>query len=388
MNFLKEAFQDKPLMIDIRRKLHQIPEIGMDTFETANYIKERLREIDCQPIEIGNSGVAAVIGRDEGKTILLRADMDAVPIIEENNEQYASKKTCSHLCGHDFHTTILLETAKLLKEYEEHLPGKVKLMFQPGEEIFLGALDMIENGILDFPAVDYAFGLHMLPGKPVGDIYICRAATMASCNNFKIKIYGKGAHGAQPQESVDPVNIAVHITLALQSLVAREISAQDAVTLSITSIQAGNTHNVIPKEAEIQGTLRTFDESIRTFILKRIQEISSLTAQMFCGSSEFVSLGEVPVLYNDSGLADILYETTVEILGPEHVHVLPVPTNISEDFAEISSRVPSMFFFLGSGTSKQTFCESLHSPYIQFDEEALPFGAAIMAEFTIRALKK
>ena len=263
MSYLQRAQELYEQMVSDRRYLHQHPEVGMELPETTEYVIKRLAEMGCQPQRLGGGVTATVTGNPQGKVFLLRADMDALPMEEKSGLPFASQRSCAHTCGHDRHTAMLLGAARMLKEREKELNGTVKFMFQPGEEVLAGAKSMVAAGILENPHVDAAMGAHMIPMIPVGFGGYGTGVVSASSDHLVIQIEGKGGHGAHPHTAVDPINIGVHIHLALQELISREVDPAEAVVLTFGKFQGGGAANIIPATAVMEGTLRTFNEELR-----------------------------------------------------------------------------------------------------------------------------
>ena len=376
MTYLERAMEIKEELIRNRRYLHERPEEGMELPETAAFVTERLKEMGYDPKPCGKSGVTALCGDPAGGVFLLRADMDALPMKEKSGLPFASARDCAHTCGHDMHTAMLLGAARLLKEREKELPGAVKFMFQPGEELLEGAKDMIAAGILENPKVDAAMACHMITGYPAGVIGYGKGAVSASSDHLRIRIFGKGGHGAHPQTAVDPINIGVHIHLALQELLSRECDPFEPAVLTFGKFHGGDAANIIPDSAVMEGTLRTYNEKVRERFLERIREICDLTARSFCGRAETEVLSSTCVLHVDGETA----EAAASGWRKEKLFCMESGQKMSgsEDFAEVTARVPSAMFVVGAGTKEE--CRAgLHSPEILFNEDALPFGATAYA---------
>ena len=290
MNYLQSAQALYEQMVRDRRHLHQHPEVGMDLPETCSYIMARLTEMGYQPRRLGGGVTATVTGKPDGKVFLLRADMDALPMREESGLPFASQRSCAHTCGHDMHTAMLLGAAQLLRDRAAELNGTVKFMFQPGEEVLSGARSMIEAGILEDPHVDAAMGAHMIPMIPAGLGGYGTGVVSASSDHLVIRVEGRGGHGAHPQSTVDPINIGVHIHLALQELLSREADPAELVVLTFGKFQGGDAANIIPSSAVLEGTLRTFSEPLRTHLLERIDTICTCTAEAFRGRAQVTDL--------------------------------------------------------------------------------------------------
>ena len=306
MDFYKRAVELKDETIKNRRYIHEHAETGLDIPVTKTFVIEKLKEYGIEPKECGY-GITAVLGKGGGKVLLLRADMDALPMPEQSGEEFACPTgKAAHTCGHDFHAAMLLTAAKMLKENEDILEGTVKFMFQPAEETFEGSKNMIENGILEAPKPDAALAYHVSPGKmPVGIfMYNSKGTMMYSVDGFKIIIKGKGSHGAYPHVGVDPINIGVHVHLALQELIARESDPSKACVLTIGQFKAGTAANIIPEEAILQGTIRTNDNAAREKLVRRMKEVAQKTAEVYNGSAEIEMISEVPPLICDTDMTN------------------------------------------------------------------------------------
>lgn len=388
MNYYERAQMLKDETIAHRRYFHTNAEVGLNMPKARAYVMEKLREYGLEPKECGH-GVTASVGTG-GKCILLRADMDALPMGEESGEPFACPTgTEAHTCGHDFHAAMLLTAAKMLKETEDSLEGTVKFMFQPAEETFEGARDMIENGILENPPVDAALAFHVTSGKmPVGIyMYNSTGTFMASVDGFKIKVKGKGAHGAYPQNSIDPINIAVHVYLALEALIAREADPSKMCVMTVGSFHGGTASNIIPETAEMQGTIRTNDKASRELLVRRMQEVAAKTAEVYGGTAEIEMLSQVPPLVCDPKLTNEIagYMGTLGIPG-----AMPYPgvsANASEDFASVAERVPGTFMYLSAGFLDERGAYPAHNPKVLFNEEVCPIGAGGYAHCAAEWLK-
>ena len=387
MNLKQVIQQHTETAIRDRRYLHENAEIGLELPETKAYVMRRLTEMGYDPKPCGQSGVTATVGTGTGPVLLLRADMDALPVPEESGEPFASKNGHMHGCGHDLHTAILLGTAAVLKEKEEELGGTVKLMFQPAEEIFAGAREMIENGVLENPKVDAALALHVFSEMPVGEILMREGSFMASVNGFQIDIKGRGCHGAQPENGVDPILIGTHIHQNLQALPARETSLTDGVLVTIGKFAAGNAANVIPDTAEMLGTMRTFNEPIREEMTGRIENIVTQTAQMFRGEAAVTWLSDVPCVINDEGFTRTIRRILDETEGLPEVGTAE-PLTGSEDFAFVAKEVPSTLFLLGTAHEDPDMRYPQHHPKVVFNEEAIPAGIHALSACAIRWLNE
>lgn len=371
-------------LVDMRRTLHENPEIGMHLPETVAFVKKKLEDLGLEPELLGTSGLSVTIG-NKGKCFLIRGDMDALPIAEETEETFKSTNGNMHACGHDFHTTMLYGAAKLLKQHEAELPGTVKLMFQPGEEILQGAKAMVEDGILANPPVDAAMMIHVFPGLPVesGTIFIPKAGPFASTSDwFEIQIQGKGGHAAMPEKAIDPLIVMSHIHLSLQALEGREISMYDSAVISTTIMQGGVVDNAIPDTAYMKGSIRTFDEKVRNYIFKRIPEIAQGIAQSFGATVQVNMIEGCPTVEVDGEVSADLSEG-LQAVFPNEVHD-PAAMGLnklggSEDFSYVTQEVPSTMLLLASGHSEKGYPYFVHHPKVIFDEQVLAKGAAVYA---------
>lgn len=387
MDFLSESRALESQIIADRHFLHQHAELGFDLPKTRSYVIERLKEMGYEPREIGG-GVMAQLGKGT-PCILLRADMDALPMQEENDLPFQSQNPgIAHTCGHDMHTAMLLGAAALLVQHKEELPGTVKLMFQANEEGGHGAKAMIDAGILEAPKVDAAVGMHTAAAKDSGSFYYAVGPTMASSDGFMIEVTGKGGHGAGPQFAIDPINIACHIHLGLQELIARESPPAEVTVLTIGAIHAGTAGNIIPQTATLQGTLRTHSEQTRAKLKKRMEELCSHTAKAFGGEADLIFQFGIPVLCNDAAMAQKLGKTLIDHFGEDRVHKIDMKLAGSEDFAELALRVPSMYLSIGTGHEKDGFPYGQHHPKVIFDESCMKNGAVAYAACAWEWLKE
>lgn len=385
MNYYERAQELKDETIQNRRYFHTNAEVGLDLPKTKAYVMEKLKEYGLEPQECGY-GVTATLGNG-GKTILLRADMDALPMAEESGLDFACTNGNAHTCGHDFHAAMLLTAAKMLKENEAELEGTVKFMFQPAEEIFQGCKNMIENGILD--GVDAAIGYHVSPGKmPVGIyMYNNKTTMMYSVDGFKITVKGKGSHGAYPHIGVDPINIGVHIYLALEALIAREADPSKANVMTIGHFEAGTANNIIPETALLEGTLRTNNPDERKKLVARMKEVAAKTAEVYGGSVEIEMVSEVPPLICNPKLTDEVVGYMQELNIPGAMPYPGVEASASEDFASVAEKVPSVFMYLSAGYLDERGGYAAHNPKVQFNEDVCPIGSSCYAHCATQWLK-
>ncbi len=377
-------------LVRIRRDLHMHPELGMEEYETSSKICEYLDEWGI-PYEkgIANTGVVGIIrGKQNGKTVGLRADIDALPINEENKIEYKSLYNGKmHACGHDAHTTILLGTAKILKEMEDELAGNIKLFFQPAEETVGGALPMIKEGCLQNPKVDFVLGLHVMPYIETGTVELKYGKLNASSDEVIINITGKTGHGAYPEEGIDAIMIAGHVIVALQTLVSRNISPLNSLVLSLGKIRGGVKENVIADKVTISGTLRSLDMDTRLYAKERIKSIVENVSLSFGGKGEAKFNEGYEPLINDSEIIDVVKETVEKTLGKDKIVYKEAPSLGVEDFSYFSNRVKGAFYHLGCGDIKNGLTESLHNSKFNIDENCLKIGVLLQVENTLALLK-
>lgn len=377
-------------LITIRRTIHSNPEVGAKLPKTKAYVIDKLKEFGYEPQEICESGVVATIsGKNPGKTFLLRADMDALPVVEATECDFKSTNGSMHACGHDMHTAMLLGAAKLLRENQDDIEGTVKLVFQPDEEGFTGAKKMLAAGVLENPHVDAAMAMHVHSGTPSNMVLCGLGTSIAGCNRFRIVVKGTGCHGAMPELGVDPINIAAHIYISLQELIAREIPATKAAVVTIGKFVGGEAPNIIPREVIMEGTIRSLDKEIGEFIFNRINDITVNTAKMFRGEAELIELSSVPPLTNNTDLAKEITSYVKDLIGENLVNLFEGGGMGSEDFASYSYEVPSVYMMLGAGTKQENllYGEPMHNEKVVFNEEILATGSAIHEYSAIMWLK-
>lgn len=385
MNYLDEAKKIYDDLVEYRRTLHRNPEIGFDLPQTLEFVTSKLTEFGYDYEIVKDSGVVVTVG-PEGKVVMLRADMDALPIQEDSGEAFTSENANMHACGHDWHTTVLLGVAKVLKANEANLKGTVKLLFQPAEELLIGGEVMVEEGVLENPKVDIALGLHVNPQWDHG-IYVKEGVSMASANNFRIQIKGFGSHGAYPSMGVDPVNIGAHIVVRAQEIIARELPVNENVVITMGKFEADGAVNVIPQEVTIEGTLRAFSKDSQAHAKQRLVEIVEETAKTFRGEASLEYLSDVPVLETDPDLIQAFARYAEPYLAQEGVSIKEAPVmSGSEDFAHVTDKVPSAHFWIGTPYPGTETRYALHHPKVRFDEGPLPLAVSVMAEFATQWL--
>ena len=389
MNYYERALQLQAETVAHRRWFHRNAEVGLNMPRGQAYVLEELKKLGIGAKPCGH-GVTATVGKP-GRCILLRADMDALPMGEESGLDFPCKSgTEAHCCGHDFHAAMLLTAARMLKENEDALEGTVKFMFQTAEETFEGAKDMLENGILEDPAPDAALAYHVTSGRmPVGIYMYNNSGTMMfSVDGFKITIRGRGAHGAYPQAAIDPINIACHVYLALEALIAREVDPAKANVLTIGKFHAGSANNIIPESAELQGTIRSNDKASRELLVRRMKEVAVGTAQVYGGTAEIEMLSQVPPLICDPELTTEFAEMMKNMGIPGAMPYPGIAASASEDFASIAERIPSTFMYLSTGFPDDRGAAPAHNPKVLFNEDVCPIGAACYAHCAEQWLKK
>ena len=381
--FLKRAQELEASMKSDRRYLHQNAEVGFDLPITTKYVMDRLQEIGLEPKEICKSGVTALIeGKKPGKTYLLRADMDALSMSEENVLEFTSKTNAAHNCGHDMHTAILLGAAQILKENIDELEGNVRLMFQPNEEAFLGSKAMIEAGVLD--DVDVASCMHMMLDYDASNYACAPGFFSSSCDGFKITVSGKGCHGAMPHLGIDPINVGMSICTAFQQLVSRETPPKETASLTFGQFSGGNTPNIVPDKVVIQGTLRTYNAELRAKLVNRMQTIVKSSGEMYGTTVEYEVLSDVPSIYvNPEMLEEVkTYLSEIEglTLANDNFRITP-----SDDMAFISEKVPTVYLLLQARVKDNPYPH--HNPKVLFDESAMTWGAAMHAQCAFEWLR-
>ena len=388
--FLKRAKEIESELIENRRHFHMYPEVRDELPETVKYVREKLEAMGYQPEEICKCGLVAIAGgKKPGKCIIIRGDMDALPMPEETGLPFASKNpNAMHSCGHDTHMAMMLGAAKLLKEREDEIEGTIKLVFQPNEETFGGAKAMIDAGVLENPHVDAAFAIHIGSTGEVGEIHYGTEYVMASADGFEIHVKGKGSHGAAPHRGVDPINIGVHIHLALQELIAREADPAEQCVLTVGAMQFGDATNLIPDEGVLKGTIRGFNGELTDMLKRRLEEVSVQTAAMFGGSATVNWLFSSPATYCDAEFTADMLKYSADIVGTEKQLRNKQRGSGSEDFAYFSQAVPGQIFWLSAGVEDKSKWISNHNPKVLFNEDALHIGAAIYAHCAISWLKE
>lgn len=374
---------------DIRRDLHQHPELGFMEFRTAEIVANELKALGMQvQTGVAETGVIGLLqGERSGPTVLLRFDMDALPIQEETGLEFASETPgVMHACGHDGHVAVGLTVARMLNELRSVISGAVKFMFQPAEEGLGGAERMIAQGVLKNPTVDAALALHLWNDRPVGWVAVNPGPFMAGADVFSIRLKGKGGHGALPDQAIDPIVAAAEIISALQSVVSRNVSPLNAAVVSVTQVTAGNAFNIIPAEAEIRGTIRSFEVEVRDLVLLRFEKLVRSIAAGFGCEIELELRLLTPAVINDSKVASWVEEAAIAEF-PDVRLDRSYRTMVSEDMAFVLQDVPGCYVFVGSGKSDGKLNYGHHHPKFTIDEQVLPRAAALISAAAINVLR-
>lgn len=387
MEWVKQQSQElQDQLVAWRRHLHQYPEPGLETPNTAAYVAEELRKMGLEvKTGVGGHGVTAVLrGQKPGKTLGIRADIDGLNVKEETGLPFASKiDGRMHACGHDSHMAMALGAARVLANHRDRIQGGVKFIFQPGEEGPGGAEPMIRDGALADPQVDAIIGLHggkiWTPGEP-GEVCVrTRGAMMACLDRIDVKITGKGGHGAMPHETVDAISIAAHAISALQTVISREIKPLDPAVITIGKIAGGSAYNVIAGEVVFEGTVRALSQEVRQFMARRIGEILRGVAGALRGQCECRYQFGYPPLYNDPQFTELFAKIAARIVGDQHVHEIDEPTMGGEDMAYFLNEVPGTFFYLPTSNARKGQTFPHHHPKFDIDEDVLWLGTALLA---------
>ncbi len=388
LSFLNEAKAMQEKLSWIRREIHKKPAVGMDLPITTAFVMEQLEKHGIKAERIIESGISALIeGGKPGKTLLIRGDMDALPLVEESGEEFASEfEGKSHGCGHDMHAASLIGTAILLNKYKDQIHGRVKFMWQPGEEIFAGAKAMIEAGIMENPSLDAALDLHVDASSPIGVLNYSKGPFTTSADNYLIKIKGSGSHGSTPENSIDPLNVAVQIYNAIGAMRVREIKSSEFLAMSICSISSGSSFNIIPDSVEMRGTMRTYNPEIRDYVVRRIEEITTQIASLYRAEASLEIVSSAPTIVNNPEMVDKV-NAYLEDFGMDFETDPNYRLSASDDFGYIARTVPSVMFFIGckpEGVGRNF----LHNPKVVFDEAALPISSALLAHVAMKWLEE
>lgn len=378
----EDRFQD---MVQQRRTIHQNPELKYQEVDTASFVASHLEKLGWQfESGIAETGIVALIDSGKpGRTLLVRADMDALPILEENEVLYKSHRHgVMHACGHDGHTSILMALAKdIKKDLKSHIPkGRVLLVFQPAEEGGGGADKMVEAGILEKYKVDSCIALHVWNHIDLGKIGVVNGTMMASVDEFRITIKGISGHGAMPQHTVDPIVVGSYIVTSLQTLVSRNIDPLDSCVVTVGSFHSGNAFNVIPETAELVGTVRTFSKETYDRIPGLLTKLVNSVAEGFGATVDIEYIRIDKPTINDSGMVDLVRRSVIDVLGEDALTEENTRTMGGEDFSAFLLKVPGCYFFVGSRNANKGFIHPHHSSFFDFDEEAMRLGLAVMKQ--------
>ena len=373
-------------LVEDRRDFHRNPELAFQEHRTAGVVAERLDSLGWNVrTGVGETGVLGQLeGSGGGPTVLIRVDMDGLPVQEPMDRPYSSQvEGLMHACGHDGHMAVGLAVADLLSQRRNHLKGNVKLAFQPAEEIASGAQKMIDDGAMRNPKVDRTLSFHLWSGLPVGQVTAQPGPIFSSADGIRLTIKGKGGHGGMPHLSVDPILISAHVITALQTILSREIAPTQTGVLGFGTIQGGTAFNVVSDKVELAGTIRTLDDSVRDYILRRVEEISSQVAPAMRGEGEFTHVVGVPPVVNDEEVSKLVTDVAQTVVGPENV-VTITPLQLGEDVTLFLRQAPGCFFLVGCGNAAKGITASHHSAEFDIDEDSLPIAAQIMTEATLR----
>ncbi len=368
-------------IIDIRRELHRYPEVSFKEYRTTEFITKLLMQAGIEIVPWGgDTGVVGLLkGTKPGPVVALRADIDALPVEEENECSYRSLHPgVMHACGHDSHTASLLGAALILAELRESLAGTVKFIFQPAEEINAGAKAMIEQGVLSNPTVDIIFGLHNTPSIPAGQVGCKEGPLMAAVDTTFLTIKGIGGHGAIPHKTRDPIMAAAAVIQGLQTIVSRQVDPLSSAVISFGTIQGGHANNVIPEKVELTGTVRTFDPALRAEMPDKMSKVINGIAQAMDTEADFVYRKDLPAVFNPPELTKWCREVLEQVFGDGVI--VPTPGMGGEDFAIFQEKVPGVFLWLGVGNTAKGIVHQWHNPRFDIDEEALKYGAAALAQ--------
>ena len=394
-NFLEQAEELFPYTQSLRRDFHMHPELGFREVRTGGIVAKELEELGIEVTKgVGKTGVVGLLeGAKPGPTLLLRFDMDALPITEDTGKEYASTNPgVMHACGHDGHTAIGLTVAKMLHAHREEIAGNIKFCFQPSEEGVNGEevggnLMMMRDGVLDGPKVDKTLSLHLWNDKPLGWINVATGPVMAGAEMFIIKLTGKGGHGAAPHTTIDPVVTAAQIVSALQTITSRNVPPLKSSVVSVTSVQAGTAFNIIPQTAELGGTIRTFDLAVRKTVLERFEQLVRGIAESMGCQVEITLKQVTPTVLNNDEVASSVLKSAQDLFPQTKIDTESYLTMGAEDMGYMQEKVNGCYFFIGSANDEKNLNYNHHHPKFDFDEKALISGAALMATAAADILK-
>ncbi len=385
MPVLNRAVETQAEIAGWRRQLHQNPELLYDVHDTANFVAEKLKAFGCDHVEtgVGRSGVVGIIkGRHgDGPAIGLRADMDALPITETSGVEWESRNPGkAHSCGHDGHTSMLLGAAQYLSE-TRNFRGSVALLFQPAEEGGAGGLAMVEDGVMDRYGISEVYGVHNMPGLPVGQFAMCKGPIMAATDEFDLFVGGRGGHAAQPHRTIDPILAGSQLMIALQGIVSRNTDPLDSLVISVTKFIAGEAYNVIPEKATLSGTVRTLQKETRAFAERRIREVAAGIAAATGAEITVRYKNNYPVTFNHDAQTEFAERIATGVAGEGKVNGNVEPMMAAEDFSYMLEARPGAYIFIGNGDTP-----GLHHPAYDFNDDAIPYGVSYFVAVAETAL--
>ena len=388
-----EIARRKPALVELRRHFHAHPELSFEEHETARTIAARLREVGLEVTEgVGGTGVVGLLrgtadGASDGKTLLVRADIDALPVAEANDVPYRSQTPgAMHACGHDGHTAIALTLAELLADRRERLRGNVKLAFQPAEERVGGAAPMIRDGVMENPRVDAVIGLHLWSPTHVGDVVVQAGPFFASADMFRLTIRGRGGHGAMPHLNVDPVVAAAQIVVATQTLVSRETSPFHTAVVTFGEIHGGTASNIVADEVRLSGTIRAYDAQDREHLLRRLGEVAHGIATSLRAEAEYEIGPGCQACVNDAAITELVRRAAEAAVGAERIAAGDGRQSVSDDMALFLDAAPGCYFLVGAGNPERGIKAPHHSPRFDIDEDCLPIGVEVLARAALEYL--
>jgi amidohydrolase len=381
-NFKTEAEALREQLVAWRRDFHMHPELGFQEHRSAKIVADKLRELGYQvQTGVANTGVIGLLeGEQPGPVVMVRVDMDALPVAEANETDYVSQNPgVMHACGHDGHMAIGLGVATLAARYREGMAGALKLVFQPAEEGDGGAEIMVQEGVLENPRPDVVLATHVWNSQPVGTIHVTPGAVMAAAGKWNCTVRGMGGHGAMPHLAVDPIVAASNIVIALQTIVSRNVSPLETAVVTVGAIQGGEAFNVIPPQVDLGGTIRTYDPQVRETVARRMREVIEGVASAHNATVELEITPMTPAVINDAEVTDVVRAAAEAVVGAENVFS-GERTMGSEDAAFFTREIPGCYFFLGSTNAERGLVAPHHNPHFDFDEDVLPLGVAILMQ--------
>jgi len=387
-NLLAEAQKIAPALIKIRRDLHQHPELGTEEHRTVGIVEATLRSLGIPTQRVAETGLVGLLeGNGPGKTVALRADMDALPMLDAKQVEYASTVAGKmHACGHDVHTSGLLGAAMLLQSRKSQFAGNVKFLFQPAEETSGGALRMIQEGVMENPKVNAVFGLHCAPEIQAGKIGVSYGKSYAASDFFDVTIYGKSCHGAAPHNGIDSIFIGSQVVSALQGYVSRNVNPVDSVVVTIGQFMGGSQRNIIADKVELSGIIRTLEPATRENAIATVKKIIEGVATSLGAQVDIRFIAGYPCLINDDNMANFVKHVAEDLLDKENVLVVEKPTMVVEDFAYFAQHAPGAFFSLGVKNDRKGINHPLHTIFFDVDEDALAVAAALHAKIALTFL--